>query len=89
MTESVNNGVVRVSVTDTGEGISEEELPLIWDRYYKVEGTHRRGVGGSGLGLSIVREILQLHGARFGVSSGRGVGSTFWFELPVVTGKTE
>ena len=85
VTETVTDGVVRVSVSDTGAGIAEEDLPLIWDRYYKVEGTHRRGVGGSGLGLSIVREILLLHGAKFGVSSEVGVGSTFWFELPVVT----
>lgn len=77
-------GAVRVSVTDTGAGIAKEDLPLIWDRYYKVEGTHRRGVGGSGLGLSIVREILLLHGAHFGVSSEPGHGSTFWFELPIV-----
>ncbi len=85
--ETVRDGVVRVSVTDTGEGISKEDLPLIWDRYYKVEGTHRRGVGGSGLGLSIVKEILVLHGAKFGVSSEPGHGSTFWFELPVAENK--
>ncbi len=87
VTETVKDGIVHVSVTDTGEGIAEEDLPLIWDRYYKVQGTHRRGVGGSGLGLSIVREILLLHGARFGVSSEPGRGSTFWFELPVVNGR--
>ena len=83
MSQPASN-IVRVSVTDTGEGIAKEDLPLIWDRYYKVEGTHRRGVGGSGLGLSIVREILLLHGAHFGVSSEPGCGSTFWFELPIV-----
>ncbi len=87
--ESVHDGIVRISVTDTGEGISEEDLPLIWDRYYKVKGTHRRGVGGSGLGLSIVKEILLLHGARFGVSSKPGCGSTFWFELPVAKEKKD
>lgn len=81
--ETISDGVVRISVTDSGEGISKEDLPLIWDRYYKVEGTHRRGVGGTGLGLSIVREILVLHGAKFGVSSEPGQGSTFWFELPI------
>ena len=84
VTMEVRDGIVRVSVTDTGEGISEQDLPLIWDRYYKVDKTHRRGVGGSGLGLSIVKEILLLHNARFGVSSTVGNGSTFWFELPVV-----
>lgn len=75
---------VRVSVSDFGGGIAEEDLPLIWDRYYKLDKVHRRGAGGSGLGLSIVKEILLLHNARFGVASELGVGSTFWFELPVV-----
>ncbi len=73
---------VRVSVTDSGSGIAEEDLPLIWDRYYKLDKVHRRGAGGSGLGLSIVKENLLLHNARFGVASELGAGSTFWFELP-------
>lgn len=77
---------VRVEVQDSGDGIAEEDLPLIWDRYYKIEKTnktHKRGFGGSGLGLSIVKEILLLHNTTFGVSSEEGEGSTFWFELPV------
>ncbi|MCD7787442.1 MAG: HAMP domain-containing histidine kinase [Firmicutes bacterium] len=82
--QTINDGVVRVSVIDTGEGIAKEDLPLVWDRYYKVDKVHRRGVGGTGLGLSIVREILTLHGARFGVSSELHVGSDFWFELATV-----
>jgi signal transduction histidine kinase len=77
---------VRVEVQDSGEGIAEKDLPLIWDRYYKIEKTnktHKRGFGGSGLGLSIVKEILLLHNTTFGVSSEERAGSTFWFELPV------
>lgn len=81
VTETVKDGVVRVAVTDSGMGIAEEDLPLIWDRYYKVDKVHRRGAGGSGLGLSIVKEILVMHRSRFGVSSTPGAGSTFWFEL--------
>lgn len=72
---------VRIEVTDHGEGIPEEALPNIWDRYYKVDKLHRRAQTGSGLGLSIVKHILDLHGARYGVDSREGVGSTFWFEL--------
>ncbi len=74
----------RISVTDTGEGIDKEKLPLIWDRYYKASDFHKRGIAGTGLGLSIVKNALILHNAPFGVSSKKGEGSTFWFELQVV-----
>lgn len=84
--QSLEGDNVRISVTDTGEGISKEELPLIWDRYYKVDKVHRRAMVGTGLGLSIVKQILEQHGAVYGVSSTMGKGSTFWFSLPVVSG---
>lgn len=74
----------RVEVTDTGAGIPEEDLPLIWDRYFKSKEFHRRTAQGTGLGLSIVKNLLMLHGAPFGVDSRPGEGSTFWFELPTV-----
>lgn len=79
--QTVQNGIVKISITDTGEGICEEDLPLIWDRYYKVDKVHKRAISGTGLGLSIVKNILLLHGSRFGVSSELGKGSTFWFEF--------
>jgi len=75
---------VRIEVKDSGEGIAEENIKYIWDRYYKVDKVHKRAVIGTGLGLSIVKNVLQLHNAQFGVISQEGVGSTFWFELPVV-----
>jgi signal transduction histidine kinase len=84
ITQSVNDGRVRVSVSDTGVGIAEEDLPYIWDRYYKVDKVHKRAVVGTGLGLSIVKGILESHGARYGVESRVGEGSTFWFELDVI-----
>lgn len=74
---------VRISVTDHGEGIKKEDLALIWDRYYKVDGVHRRATAGTGIGLSIVKKVLERHGAAYGVESTVGVGSTFWFELPL------
>ena len=77
-------GVARVEVEDTGDGIAEDELPFIWDRYYKAREFHRRTSLGTGLGLSIVKNILMLHNAPFGVNSATGMGSTFWFELPEV-----
>ena len=81
--QDVLDNIVRVSIIDTGEGISEENLPLVWDRYYKIDKVHKRAVLGTGLGLSIVKNILMLHNSRFGVSSEVGKGSTFWFELKI------
>ena len=72
---------VRIEVTDHGEGIAAENIPYIWDRYYKVDKLHKRAQTGSGLGLSIVKSILELHHAKYGVESELGKGSTFWFEL--------
>ena len=74
---------VRFAVIDRGIGIAAEDLENVWQRYYKVDKIHKRSTAGSGLGLSIVREILELHGARYGVKSKLGEGSVFWFELPL------
>ena len=72
---------VLAEVIDTGIGISSEDLPLVWERYYKVNDFHKRANMGTGLGLSIVKNILLLHGAEFGVNSRPGQGSNFWFKL--------
>jgi signal transduction histidine kinase len=79
--QTISNENVRIEVTDTGEGIASENLPYIWDRYYKVDKKHKRSVMGTGLGLSIVKKIMNLHGGTYGVDSKIGEGSTFWFEL--------
>ena len=81
--QTVRGSACRVEITDTGDGIPEEDLPLIWDRYFKSREFHKRTKEGTGLGLSIVRNLLMLHGAPFGVISEKGKGSTFWFELPL------
>ncbi len=81
--EDIGMDTVRVSIEDHGEGIEKEKLKDIWDRYYKVDKTHFRVQNGSGIGLSIVREILDLHGFQYGVTSEKGKGSTFWFEVPL------
>ena len=72
---------IRVSISDTGDGISDEQLPYIWDRYYRGDKVHRRATVGTGLGLSIVKSILEAHGAKYGVESKVGEGSIFYFEL--------
>lgn len=79
------NGMVRVEVIDSGEGIPADKLKDIWERYYKVDKSHKRAQVGSGLGLSIVKSILDLHGGMYGVQSELGKGSVFWFELKRVS----
>ncbi len=75
---------IRCEVTDHGAGISPDELNRVWERYYKSSTHHARPAEGSGLGLSIVKEILILHKTDYGVSSKVGKGSTFWFQLDLV-----
>ena len=72
---------IRVEVIDNGQGIKEDELPYIWDRYYKIDKSFRRNQQSSGLGLAIVKAILDAHGASYGVISEQGKGSCFYFEL--------
>ncbi|MBQ7133141.1 MAG: HAMP domain-containing histidine kinase [Ruminococcus sp.] len=82
--QTVTHNSVCVEVIDHGEGIEEDKLSYIWDRYYKVDKEHKRAVVGTGLGLSIVKNILNLYNADFGVKSSLGEGSDFWFVLPAV-----
>ena len=82
--QTVGKKHVRIEISDNGDGINQDELPYIWDRYYKTDKSHKRNVVGSGIGLSIVKEILKKHSARFGVESKKGEGSTFWFELELI-----
>lgn len=79
--QTVSDGYVTLEVIDHGIGIPEDQLPLVWERYYKVNDFHKRANIGTGLGLSIVKNILLLHGAEFGVKSRVGEGSNFWFRL--------
>ena len=71
-----------MAIHDSGQGIPPQELPLIWNRYYRAKENHKRAIQGSGLGLSIVRSILEAHNAPYGVESKEGEGTTFWFMLP-------
>ncbi|WP_060687204.1 HAMP domain-containing sensor histidine kinase [Ardenticatena maritima] len=74
---------VRIRVEDTGIGIPAEHLPKLFEAFYMVDASDTRKVGGSGLGLSIVKHLVEMHGGRIEVESTVGVGSTFTFTLPV------
>lgn len=75
-------GAVKFSVTDTGPGISEEDLPKIFDRYWQAK---RSKAASAGLGLSITKGIIEAHGSQIRVESQLGKGSTFYFVLPVLS----
>lgn len=72
---------VLISITDTGVGLTEEEKSLVWNRYYKKEKKHKRNVVGSGIGLSIVKGILENHKCEYGIDSKKGEYTTFYFKL--------
>jgi signal transduction histidine kinase len=74
---------VLLVVRDQGLGIAAEDLPRIWDRFYRVDNTNTRRIGGTGLGLSITRALVELHGGRIWVTSTLNLGSNFFFTLPV------
>lgn len=74
------DGKVRIEVSDSGNGIAEEDLPHIWDRFYKADKSGSKPAG-TGLGLAIVKGVMEAHHAAYGVKSQQGVGTTFWFEL--------
>ena len=78
--EDVDSVTIRVS--DTGYGIPDEDLPNLFDRFYRVNKDRSRATGGSGLGLAISKQIAELHGGSLSVQSEVGVGSTFDIQLP-------
>ena len=80
---------ITLKIRDTGKGIAKNELPEIWDRYYRVNETHTRPVKGTGLGLNIVKVILKNHSFDFGAESEVGKGSTFWIDFPSVSSEIE
>jgi signal transduction histidine kinase len=77
-----NDQWVEVSVWDTGSGIAAEDLPYVFDRFYRADKSRSRATGGAGLGLAIARQLVEAHGGRIWVESTPGEGSKFWFTLP-------
>jgi signal transduction histidine kinase len=76
---------LRVSVSDTGIGIPEDQLGRIFDAFYQVDSSSTRQHGGAGLGLSIVRKLIEAHGGEVWVESILGAGTTFHFTLPIAS----
>lgn len=83
--QTISGDTVRISIRDTGDGIPPDKLSHVWERYYKIDKSHRRAMVGTGLGLTIIKSIIDLHeNAACGVESKVGKGSTFWFELKIL-----
>ena len=74
--------MIEIAVADTGAGIPPEGLPYIFERFWRGEKSRSRTGGGTGLGLTIARQLVQVHGGKIGVESTLGRGSRFWFTLP-------
>lgn len=74
---------IRLTVSDTGQGIAAEDLPHIFDHFYRADKSRNRKSGGSGIGLSIVKTLVETHGGRVEVASELGRGSSFYVLLPV------
>ncbi len=83
VTARVQGEWLEVSVTDTGEGIPAEDLSNIFERFYRVDKSRARTTGGSGLGLTIAKRLIEAHGGQIGVASQIGQGTQFTFTLPV------
>jgi len=81
---SLSGGFVNLAFSDSGIGISQEDLPHIFDRFYRVKGKATRHITGSGLGLSLVKEVVEAHQGYIDVQSSPGNGTTFTMSFPVV-----
>ena len=80
---SINGGLANLTVKDSGIGISEQDLPHIFDRFFRVKGKATRHITGSGLGLSLVKEVVEAHKGYIDVKSDPGVGTTFTLSFPI------
>lgn len=76
------NDNLLVSVKDTGIGMREEDIPIIFEQFRQIDGSMTRVAGGTGLGIPISKSLVELHGGEMWVDSKPGAGSTFWFTIP-------
>ena len=85
MSAAIDGNALSVWVTDTGSGISAEDLPHIFERFYRADRSRTGATGGSGLGLSIVRAIISAHGGTIRAESTPGQGTRIIFTLPLAS----
>ena len=83
VSSGAETGKITVSVSDTGVGISEDDLPRVFERFYKAD--RARAGGGTGLGLAIAKHVVEAHGGRIWVESVEGRGATFSFSIPLTS----
>jgi signal transduction histidine kinase len=79
----LTNGMAQVSVKDEGMGIKPEDIEKLFERYYRVNSKHTQTISGFGIGLYLSGEIVERHNGKIWVESQTGIGSTFYFTLPV------
>ena len=84
--DSTGSEAVSVAVRDTGQGIAEDDLPLIFERFHRIDPSRTRATGGAGLGLTIARRLVEAQGGTIRADSEIGKGTTFTVELPAATG---
>jgi signal transduction histidine kinase len=83
LTARLNGSWVCLEVSDSGPGVAPEQLPFVFERFYRADPSRARATGGAGLGLAIVKQLVEAHGGRVWAENGSGTGSVFGFTLPV------
>jgi signal transduction histidine kinase len=83
LTARLNGSWVCLKVSDSGPGVAPEQLPFVFERFYRADPSRARATGGAGLGLAIVKQLVEAHGGRVWAENRSGTGSVFGFTLPV------